>query len=188
MKTAVINKEELLIERVFDAPRELVWKCWSDTERFSRWFGPRGFSVPFCKLDFKVGGQLHFAMRSPEGKDYWGVGSYREIVEPERIVYTDHFSNEAGDIVPGTYYGLSEGFPLEMVVSITLEEYPSAGGGKTRLTLKHGNIKDISETDRNDMNQGWSQSFDKLSEELQPQATDEPGEWQYTDETGETFE
>ena len=75
-------------------------------------------------------------MRSPDGKDYWNTGVYREIVEPERIVCTDSFADAEGNLVPATHYGMSADFPLEMLVTATLEEYED----KTKLTLHHVGI------------------------------------------------
>jgi len=71
---------ELVITRVFEAPRERVWKAWSDAERLKRWWGPKHFTAPVCKIDFRVGGSYLSCMRSPEGQDYWSTGAYREIV------------------------------------------------------------------------------------------------------------
>ena len=70
----------VVITRVFDAPRELVWRAWTECERLMRWWGPKGFTTPFCKIDLRAGGVYRNSMRSPEGKDYWSTGTYREIV------------------------------------------------------------------------------------------------------------
>ncbi len=77
----------IVITRVFDAPRGRVFNAWTDPEHFERWWGPNGFTTPVCKVDARAGGILHYCMRSPEGRDFWGKGVYREVVEPERIVY-----------------------------------------------------------------------------------------------------
>ena len=153
-------QQELVITRVFDAPRELVWKAWTEPERFMQWWGPKGFTSPVCKIDLRVGGKYLSCMRSPEGKDYWSTGVYREIVEPERIVCTDSFADEEGNVAPATYYGMSPDFPLEMLVTVTFEEHE----GKTKLTLQHvgipaGENSDLAEA-------GWNESFDKLAESL----------------------
>ncbi len=96
-------EQALVITRVFDAPRELVWKEWTERERFMLWWGPKGFTTPFCKIDLRVGGVYFNCMRSPEGKDYWSGGIYREIVPLERIVCTDSFADEEGNAVPATH-------------------------------------------------------------------------------------
>jgi uncharacterized protein YndB with AHSA1/START domain len=153
----------LVIERVFDAPRELVWKAWSDPQLAKRWWGPKGFTAPAAEIDFRVGGKMLLAMQSPdfnEGRPIWSTGIYREIVPLERIVVTDSFSDEQGNVVPATHYGMPDNFPLEMLVTVTFEEID----GKTRMTLRHeglpvGEMKDGAGV-------GWNESFDKLAEAL----------------------
>ena len=154
------TEKDLVITRIFDVPRELLWKAWTDPEYMKLWWGPKGFTSPVCKIDFRVGGVYLNCMRSPEGKDYWSTGVYREIVESERIVCTDCFADEKGNIVPATYYGMSSDFPLEMLVTVTFEE----DKGKTKLTLRHAAMP--SGADQDGARQGWSESFDKLSEVL----------------------
>ena len=127
------KSRELVITRIFDAPRELVWKAWTDPEHLTRWWGPKGFTSPACKIDLRVGGKYLFCMRSPEGKDFWSTGVYREIVEPERIVWTDSFADEKGNPVPASHYGLPGDRPEEMLVTVTFEEHQ----GKTKMTLRH---------------------------------------------------
>ena len=85
------NQEELFITRIFDALRERVWKAWTEPELMKRWWGPKGFTTPYCEIDLRVGGKFLYCMRSPEGKDYWNTGVCREIVRLERIVCTDSF-------------------------------------------------------------------------------------------------
>lgn len=99
-------------------------------------------------------------MRSPEGKDFWSKGIYREIVAHERLVMTDSFADEKGNTVPASHYGMSKDFPLEMLVTMMLKEQD----GKTKLTLRHLGIP--SGEDSEGAQQGWSQSFDKLAEYL----------------------
>jgi uncharacterized protein YndB with AHSA1/START domain len=151
---------DLVIERVFDAPRSLVFKAWTEPERLKRWWGPTGFTTPYCAIDLRPGGAIHFCMRSPEGFEIWCKGEYREIVEPERIVCTSFFSNERGDRVPPTSYGLSAEWPEETVFTMTFEERD----GKTKFTLRQVGVPMIAE--REGAVEGWSQSFDKLDEAL----------------------
>ena len=99
-------------------------------------------------------------MRSPDGKDYWSTGVYREIVPLQRIVATDSFADEKGNVVPATHYGMSPDLPLEFVITVTFEEYQ----GKTRLTLTHKGFP--SGRDSEMASQGWNESFDKLAETL----------------------
>ncbi len=155
------KKRELVITRIFDAPRELVWKAWTDPERAKRWWGPKDFTAPVIKIDLRVGGKYLFCMRSPDGQDFWSTGVYREIVPQKKIVVTDSFADEKGNVVPASHYGMSD-FPLECQVTVTFEDQD----GKTKMTLKHSGIESISETDRSNMEQGWNQSFDKLAESL----------------------
>ena len=153
--------EQVLITRVFDAPREVVWKAWTECERLVRWWGPKDFMTPLCKIDLRPGGMFHYCMRSPEGHDYCGKGAYREIVEPKRIVYTDSFADEEGNLVPATYYGMSADYPLEMLVTVTFEEIE----GKTKLTLQHA-LGSVPASERDLCQQGWSESLDKLAGDL----------------------
>lgn len=154
------GERELVITRVFDAPRELVWKAWTEPERTKKWWGPKGFTSPVSKIDLRVGGKHLNCMRSPEGKDYWSTGVYREIVAPERLVMTDSFADAEGNVVPATYYGMSADFPLELQVTVTFEEHE----GKTKMTLRHVGIPagEMSEL----TGAGWNESFDKLAESL----------------------
>lgn len=154
---------EVVITRVFDAPRELVFKAWTDCGLFRRWWGPKGYTTPFCQIDARPGGQFFSSMRSPEGQEYWSKGVCRELVAPERLVMTDSFADEKGNIVPASYYGMGEDWPIEMLISVRLEEHE----GKTRLTLRHGGAGAIAAEARRDMEQGWNESFDKLVELLQ---------------------
>jgi uncharacterized protein YndB with AHSA1/START domain len=123
-----------------------------------RWWGPRGFTTPACTIDFRVGGKWHLCMRSPEGKDFWCGGVYREIVAPERIVTTDAFADEHGNTVPASHYGMPGEWPEEMLVTVTLTEH----GGKTRMTLEHAGLP----AEGAGAKEGWNESFDKLAEEL----------------------
>ena len=150
---------ELVITRVFDAPREVVWKSWTDPESFMRWWGPRGFTSPACEIDLRVGGKYLACMRSPEGQEYWSTGVYREIVPKEKIVYTDSFSDAEGNAVPASHYGLPGDWPPELVVTVTFEER----GRKTKMTLRHEGIPpDMA----SECEAGWSGSLDKLAEAI----------------------
>ena len=160
MATALKKKDELTIIRIFDAPRELVWKAWTDPELFKRWWGPKNFTAPVIKIDLRMGGKYVYCMRGPDGKNYWGTGVYREVVPMERIVLTDSFADEKGNVVPASHYGMAGDWPLELLVTVTFEEI----GGKTKMTLRHeglpaGMMRELTET-------GWSESFDKLAESI----------------------
>ena len=157
------DREELIITREFNAPRELVWKAWTEPEQLKKWWGPKGFTSPFSRIDLRVGGKYLHCMRAPDGKDYWSTGVYQEVVPPKRLVATDSFADENGNVVSATYYGFGSEFPREMQVIVTLEEEEE---GKTTLTLKHAGIKNLNETHLDNMEQGWNESLDKLAEYL----------------------
>ena len=159
-------KEELVITRIFDAPRKLVWKAWTDPEHVMRWWGPKLFSSPSCKIDFRVSGKYLFCMRSDSGpemwqKGLWSTGVYKEIVPLEKIVCTDCFADEHGNVVPAAHYGMGEDFPLEMLVTVTFEKYE---GGKTKMTLRHAGLP-VGEMIKS-AHTGWNESFDKLAASL----------------------
>jgi uncharacterized protein YndB with AHSA1/START domain len=151
------GREELVVTRIFDAPRERVWKAWTEPELLKRWWGPTVFTAPFIEIDLRVGGRYLYAMRSPEGKDFWSTGVYREIVPLKRIVATDSFSDEKGNIVPASSYGFAGDWPRELLVTVTFEEQD----GGTKLTLLHTGFP--LEEDRVLAKAGWSESLDKLA-------------------------
>ncbi len=152
---------DLVISRIIDAPVELVWKAWTEPERLMRWWGPKDFTSPSCKLDLRVGGKYLFCMRDPDGKDYWSTGVFREIVPQQRLSFTDSFADPQGNVVPASYYGFDAPFPEELLVTVTFEDL----GGKTQLTMKHTGFPDAENKDMAGL--GWNQSFDKLDVSLQ---------------------
>lgn len=156
-KTAV---QDLVIERIFDAPKERLWKAWTDPEQMKRWWGPEEFTAPYAKIDFRVGGKYLFCMRSPEGKDYWSTGKYREIISMQKIVYIDSFADEKGKVVSADYYGMSADYPKEMLVTVTFEDL----GGKTKQILRHVGFPDAENLEGARI--GWSTSFEKLARVL----------------------
>jgi uncharacterized protein YndB with AHSA1/START domain len=155
-----IADQALVITRLFDAPRSLVFKVWTQPQHVMRWWGPKGFTCPVCEIDLRPGGVYFNCMRSPDGRDYWSRGIYREIVEPQRIVCTDTFADEKGNTVSPEHYGMSADWPAEALIEVTFAEQ----AGKTRLTLRHSPIKPGPERDL--CEQGWSESLDKLAEYL----------------------
>ncbi len=160
------DKDELIIERIFDAPVEEVWKYWTEPEYYAKWWGPKDFTGKVKAMDVRVGGKFLGAMHGPAGtefdKDFWSTGVYKEIIPMEKIVVTDSFADENGNVVPSTYYGMSN-FPLEMLITVTFEKTED---GKTKMTLRHSGIEKISDTDRSNMQQGWNQSLDKIAASL----------------------
>jgi uncharacterized protein YndB with AHSA1/START domain len=154
-----------IISRVFDAPRELVWKAFTEPEHMKQWWGPKGFRVQAAKMDFRPGGSYHYCMRSPDGHDMWGKFAYREITPPERIVFINSFSDEAGG---ATRHPMSPNWPLEMLSIFTFSEHQ----GKTTLTIQWSpyNATEVErktfEDGRQGMHQGWSGTFEQLENHL----------------------
>lgn len=161
-KTATTN--ELVITRRFDAPRALVWEAWTHPEKIKQWWGPKGFSCPHTKVDLREGGSYLNCMRSPEGKEFWSTGTYKEINAPSKLVCTDSFADPEGNVVPASYYGFEEDFPLTMEIEVLLDEINT----KTRMTLKHTGIPEGEMTE--ETQKGWNQSFDKLESYLKTSA------------------
>jgi uncharacterized protein YndB with AHSA1/START domain len=146
---AVIPAErELLITRVLDAPRSLVFKVWTEPEHVARWWGPKGFTAPSLEMDVHPGGAWRAYIRSAEGTDYWMQGVYREVVEPERLVFTFAWEDDRGK--PGH----------EMLVTVTFVDQ----GGKTRLSFHQAVFESIESRDSHQS--GWSECFDRLENYL----------------------
>jgi uncharacterized protein YndB with AHSA1/START domain len=158
--------EELVITRVFDAPRDLVFKAWTDPTQLMRWWGPNGFTTPSLTVDLRVGGVFHYCMRSPDGQDYWGLGVYREIAPSEKIVYTDSFADAQGNPAPPSQYGMSASHPAESLVTVTFTEQH----GQTSVTVRQ-TVSDAVE-ERAGMEQGWTEMLERLADDL---ATDGTG-------------
>ena len=152
--------DDITITMIFDAPPQIVWKAWTEPEGVKRWWGPNGFTAAVSKLDFRVGGTYLYCMRSPDGQDFCSTGEYREIIKNQRIVATDNFADEEGNVVPASHYGMSGKWPLELLVTLNFQEQ----NGKTRFTLQHegipaGENRDLAE-------EGWRESLNKLAEYL----------------------
>jgi len=104
---------------VFDAPRDLVFKAWTDPEQLKRWYAPKGCTMHFSQIDLRQGGTFHSCIRSPDGHDCWRKGVYREIVPPERIVYTLAIADEKGSLVEPADVGMDPDWPGEASVTVT---------------------------------------------------------------------
>ncbi len=148
----------ITITREFDAPRELVWKAWTEPESFARWWGPKNFTAPSIRMDVKVGGSYLWCMRGPDGREYRTTGTFSIVDPPSRLAYTDSFADADGNIVPSTHYGMDD-VPMETTVTVTLEDY----GGRTRMTLHH---EGLSGENGEMAGVGWNESFDKLAASL----------------------
>ncbi len=145
-------EREVVITRVFDAPRDVVFRAWTDSKQMARWWGPASFTNPVCELDARPGGAWRIVMRGPDGNEYPGQGVYREVVRPERLVFTNDAVDGAGSPV------------LKGLTSVTFEE----DGPRTRLTLRTraAAVVPFARAYLAGMEAGWTQSMDRLAAEL----------------------
>jgi uncharacterized protein YndB with AHSA1/START domain len=126
------------VSRAFDAPRELVWKAYSEAARLKEWWGPKGFGMQVAKLDFRPGGIFHYRMTAPDGKEMWGKFMYREIVKPELMTYVVSFSDAQGGT---TRHSMSATWPLEVMNVTTFTEKD----GKTTVASRGWPINETAE-------------------------------------------
>lgn len=122
---------EILIVRRFAAPRELVWRAWTDPSQPVRWHAPSGCEIEFPAIDLRQGGRFRSVIRTPDGADCWCAGEYREVTPPERLVYTIGLTDEHGHSTDADGAGKNADWPVTTTVSVTLAE----DGGGTLLTL-----------------------------------------------------
>ena len=139
------SDRELVISRVFDAPLPLVFKIWTQPEHIGRWWGPRGYTTLSCVMDLRPGGAWRVESRHADGSETAEHGVFREIVEPERLVFTHAWESEYGN---------------ETLVTLTLAEHD----GKTHMTFRQAPFASIDIRDSHA--QGWNESFDMLAEHL----------------------
>lgn len=145
--------KELTLSRTFDAPRELVFRAWTDARQVARWWGPRGFTNPVCEIDARPGGAIHIVMRGPEP---WGdnpmTGVFREVVPPERLVFTSTALDRNGEPM------------LETVNTVVFDEEQ----GKTRVTVQVAVTWSTPEAAPAlaGMDEGWRQTLDRLRDYL----------------------
>ncbi len=147
---------ELVLTRIFDAPREMVFKAWTDPKIVAEWWGPHRFTNPVCELDARPGGAIRIHIRGPYGMVYPMTGNYQEIVARERIVFTGAALDAAGNPM------------FEMLTTVTLAEE----GGKTKQILRTSVIKSTAEAPRYlaGMEAGWTQSLERLTAYLAEQS------------------
>jgi len=141
-------EREITLTRVFDAPRARVFAAWTDAKHLAQWWGPKGFTNPVCEIDARVGGAIRIHMRSPDGSIYPMKGEFREIVPPERIVFTNIAVDAAGNHI------------IEGLTTVTFAE----SGGKTTMTLhtRGRAVADFAAPYLQGMEAGWTGSIDKL--------------------------
>ena len=149
----------MVITRVFDAPRELVWKAWTDPNYVMQWWGPRGFTAPVCKMDFRVGGRFLCCMRAPDGQEFWNGGEYHEIVPHEKIVSSMYFADSEGNKVEPAHYGIEHEAIDDVHDVVTFEDL---GNGQTKLTFT-GN-ETMENATKSGQVEGWHQILDKIAE------------------------
>ncbi len=157
-KNTVNEIERMVVTRVFDAPRELVWKAWTDPKYVMQWWGPKGFTAPVCKMDFRVGGKYLFCMRAPDGQELWTGGEYHEIVLHEKVVLSMYFSDSEGNKVEAADYGI-EHETIDDAHDIVLFE--DLGNGQTKLTFI-GN-EAMENAKESGQVEGWNQILDKFA-------------------------
>jgi uncharacterized protein YndB with AHSA1/START domain len=142
-----INMDQLEVTRTFDAPIAALWKAWTEPAQFMKWYGPKGFTTPTCEIDLQIGGRHLWSMQSPDGRQMFFAGAYKEIVPMEKLVFSDGMSDAEGNPIS------MEGMPPSMDVTVTF----SSANGKTTVTLSH-----MHSGPEDQAGMGWNQAFDKL--------------------------
>lgn len=138
----------LVITRTFSAPRERVFRAWTEPEHFARWFGPAESTLPFLRMDAPPGGILHFQHTFPDYEDVWVGGAFDEVAPPRRLAFTCWFSNPDGERVE------RPGFPAQMTISVTFDALEDG----TRVTVRQAGL----ERDQGEV-EGWRQGLDRLA-------------------------
>lgn len=157
---------EFIISHEFNAPRELVWKAWTERESLMQWFGPKGLTMTTARLDLRPGGMLHYCLLTPDGKEMWGKFVYREIIPIEKILWVNSFSDKDGGLARHPFSSMM--WPLQMLSEATFAER----AGKTTVTIKwlplDATDEEIKTFDsmRGSMTQGWTGTFEQLAEYL----------------------
>ncbi len=149
------SDREIVMKRVFDAPRELVFEAHSKCEHLGKWWGPRRYTLSVCEMDFRPGGAYRFVHRDADGADYGFRGEFREIMRPERIVWTFEFEGMPGHV---------------SLQTLTLEEQD----GKTKLTATalFDSVEDRDGMLQSGMEEGMAETLDRLAEHLESMAKD----------------
>ncbi len=161
----------VVIEQILNAPREAVWKAWTEPELLKKWWGPEGFTAPSIKVDLREGGRYIFAMHGPEGSEWdhnmYSAGEYKEIVPNEKLVVTDYFSDSEGNMIKPSQEGQDKNFPEVTTVTVLFEDL---GGKRTKLSIIYPRPKTQEQMDamlKSGMKEGWMTSLDKLEKALE---------------------
>ena len=157
-KSVADERERMVITKIFDAPRELVWKAWTDPKYVMRWWGPTGFTAPVCRMDFRVGGTFLYCMRAPDGQEFWNAGEYHEIIPLEKIVSSMYFSDAEGNKVEPEHYGIEHEAIEGARDVVTFEDL---GNGQTKVTLI-GN-ETMEDATQSGQVEGWHQILEKIA-------------------------
>ena len=154
------------ITRVVDAPRDKVWKVWTEVEHLRHWWGPKGFAVTHCTVDLRPGGIMHYCLRMPDGGEMWGKFVFREIAKPERLVWINSFSDKDGGT---TVHPMMADWPREMLTTVSFEML----GGKTRITVQWVPVDAATDIERktfdegrDSMKQDWTGTFEQIESYL----------------------
>ena len=161
--TEETRSDAVVIDRELDAPVELVWRMWTEAEHFAAWYGPTGASVSVSRMEAVVGGSrlVCMSMQTPDGPmEMWLAGEFLEIVEHERLVYTESMADAEGNVKSAADMGMPDGHP--MITEVTVEL--TADGDGTRLRLTHAGIPADSPGAM-----GWNMALDKLVTHLAEQ-------------------
>jgi uncharacterized protein YndB with AHSA1/START domain len=156
-------RDAVVIERSFDVPPDLIWRMWTEPEHLKAWYGPDGATVPVAKMDVRVGGSrlVCMEMHTPDGPaQMWFTGEYREVVENERLSYTESMSDENGNVLLPSDMGLPPGHPATTEVTVELTDL----GGRTQMVLTHAGIPEGSPGAA-----GWAMAFSKLAAYVEAQ-------------------
>lgn len=153
------EQTELKIYRVFDLPINKVWKALTESEEFKKWWGPKDFTCPSSKIEAKIGGKYLNCMKGPDGKEYWSTGTVKELSNEKKLVITDSFSDEEGNIRSASDYDMPGNWPKELLITFEIEE----ADGATKLRLRHEGVPDEM---HDECRNGWNESFDKLEETI----------------------
>jgi uncharacterized protein YndB with AHSA1/START domain len=150
---------DILINKVFNLPLNAVWLAWTEPEHLKKWWGPKGYTCPSSQMEAKVGGKYLNCMRGPDGKEYWSTGEVKEFIPERKLVITDSFADEKGNIRSASDYGMPGNWPKELLITVYFEE----ADGATKMKLRHQGVPGEV---REDCIKSWNESFDKLENNI----------------------